>query len=329
MSPFVAAATDRPLPASISICGRRPRFILSVGLEAGAVIALQICIMRIFQVGSWAHFGSLVVSLAMLGFGLTSAVMCIRKDWFDRHWRGGRGGVAAPVRPADRRGQSAGAADSVQRHLPHLRSRCRSGGCSAISCSTCCRSWPARSSSAPCSSRPTRYSAASISPTSPAPGCAGSLSWSRCTSWRPTISSSCRCCSGSPAACCGSWRWQTGAARLGSRPWRCVVDRRAFRAAAAARHPEARGVGLQGRVLCAQIPRQPARLRERLAVRLSRGLFQLLSALRARALRQRGVQPAEDAGRTPISACISTARGRAASSATCRPSRPPITASCR
>src|SRR5262245_21656518 len=61
---------------------------LAVGLEAGAVIALQICIMRIFQVGSWAHFGSLVVSLAMLGFGLTSAVMCISKDWFDQHWRG-------------------------------------------------------------------------------------------------------------------------------------------------------------------------------------------------------------------------------------------------
>ena len=44
--------------------------------------------MRIFAVGSWAHFGSLVVSLAMLGFGLTSAVMCIAKGWFERHWRG-------------------------------------------------------------------------------------------------------------------------------------------------------------------------------------------------------------------------------------------------
>src|SRR5579884_3927223 len=58
-----------------------------VGFEAGAVIALQICIMRIFSVGSWAHFGSLVVSLAMLGFGLTSAVMCVAKTWFERHWR--------------------------------------------------------------------------------------------------------------------------------------------------------------------------------------------------------------------------------------------------
>ncbi|MET0472171.1 MAG: hypothetical protein ABWZ93_15090, partial [Xanthobacteraceae bacterium] len=65
-----------------------PGLYLAVGLEAGAVIALQICIMRIFSVGSWAHFGSLVVSLAMVGFGLTSAVMCIGKGWFDRHWRG-------------------------------------------------------------------------------------------------------------------------------------------------------------------------------------------------------------------------------------------------
>ena len=68
----------------------RPSLALyvAIGLVAGAVIALQIAIMRVFSVGSWAHFGSLVVSLAMLGFGLTSAVMCISKSWFERHWRG-------------------------------------------------------------------------------------------------------------------------------------------------------------------------------------------------------------------------------------------------
>jgi len=64
-----------------------PSLYLSVGLVAGAVIALQIGIMRLFSVGSWAHFGSLVVSLAMLGFGLTSAIMCVRKGWFERHWQ--------------------------------------------------------------------------------------------------------------------------------------------------------------------------------------------------------------------------------------------------
>ena len=72
--------SDPPLGPSLPL-------YLGVGLVAGAVIALQICIMRIFSVGSWAHFGSLVVSLAMLAFGLVSAVMCIGKGFFARHWR--------------------------------------------------------------------------------------------------------------------------------------------------------------------------------------------------------------------------------------------------
>ncbi len=61
---------------------------LAVALAAGSVIALQIDIMRVFAVGNWTHFGSLVVSLAMLGFGLTSAVMASAKNWFQRHWQG-------------------------------------------------------------------------------------------------------------------------------------------------------------------------------------------------------------------------------------------------
>ncbi len=67
--------------------GSRLGLYFAVGLGAGSVIALQIDVMRVFAVGSWAHFGSLVVSLAMLGFGLASAVMTVAKDWFARHWR--------------------------------------------------------------------------------------------------------------------------------------------------------------------------------------------------------------------------------------------------
>lgn len=71
----------------------------AVGCVAGAVIALQIGIMRIFSEGSWAHFGSLVVSLAMLGFGLTSAVMCLARKWFERHWFGVIAGSLAAFAP--------------------------------------------------------------------------------------------------------------------------------------------------------------------------------------------------------------------------------------
>jgi len=87
------ATADGGAPAigaddDIALGGRsRLALYFAVGLGAGAVIALQIDIMRVFSVGSWAHFGSLVVSLAMLGFGLTSAVMCVAKDWFQRNWR--------------------------------------------------------------------------------------------------------------------------------------------------------------------------------------------------------------------------------------------------
>ena len=76
------AESDRELGS-----GPRLALYLAVGLAAGSVIALQIDVMRVFSVGSWAHFGSLVVSLAMLGFGLASAVMTVAKDWFARNWR--------------------------------------------------------------------------------------------------------------------------------------------------------------------------------------------------------------------------------------------------
>ncbi len=90
--PLEAKPVERPSDDAVLTPRERLGLYVAVGLGAGAVIALQIDIMRVFSVGSWAHFGSLVVSLAMLGFGLTSAVMTVAKDWFARNWR-----VAATV----------------------------------------------------------------------------------------------------------------------------------------------------------------------------------------------------------------------------------------
>jgi spermidine synthase len=71
----------------------------SVGLASAAVIALQIAIMRIFAVGSWSHFGSLVVSLAMLGFGVSSVALCLPERWFTAHWRTAAGCAVASFGP--------------------------------------------------------------------------------------------------------------------------------------------------------------------------------------------------------------------------------------
>ena len=67
---------------------RGMRLYGAVGFLAGAVIALQITVMRVFAVGSWSHFGSLVVSLAMLGFGMASVFIFLMRGWLDRHGQG-------------------------------------------------------------------------------------------------------------------------------------------------------------------------------------------------------------------------------------------------
>jgi len=71
------AAARTPLHAA-ALC-------LSVALAAGALIAAQLAMMRVYAIGSWAHFGSLVVSLAMLGLGLSSAMLCIAPRLVERY----------------------------------------------------------------------------------------------------------------------------------------------------------------------------------------------------------------------------------------------------
>jgi hypothetical protein len=81
------AGADGHTQAVIRSSWRSVAFYLSIGLAAGALIALQLAVMRVFAIGSWAHFGSLVVSLAMLGFGLSSAAICVARPFVERHGR--------------------------------------------------------------------------------------------------------------------------------------------------------------------------------------------------------------------------------------------------
>lgn len=61
---------------------------LAVGLVSGSIIAYEIAVMRVFSIGGWSHFGSMVISMAMFGFGAFSTFLCLRRDVFSRrpHW---------------------------------------------------------------------------------------------------------------------------------------------------------------------------------------------------------------------------------------------------
>ena len=67
------------------------RFI-ALFLLSAAVIGYELAVMRNFSVGSWSNFGSMVISIALLGFGLAGVILtfiqnkiliemkCIRKS---------------------------------------------------------------------------------------------------------------------------------------------------------------------------------------------------------------------------------------------------------
>ena len=299
-----------------------PGLYLAVGLVAGAVIALQIGIMRIFAVGSWAHFGSLVVSLAMLGFGLTSAVMCIAQGLV-------RAALARRRRrpslllfgPLTVAAEPDRAADSVQRHLPGLRPDAE------VAARRQLRALPAAvprrraSSSAPCSSRRSRIFGRVYFADLTGAGLCGLA----------VPGGDVRLAAGEPhrraAGAVGRRQRCSGSRGRGSRRRHRLARRRggrrvagSLRAAAAARHPEARGLRLQGRRLRAQLPRRRARLRA--ASRRSA----TCRSTPARTCTSRRASPTTPRSTcrscrpTPISACTSTAKARAASCATCRPS---------
>ncbi len=51
--------------------------LLALFLASAAVIAYEVAVMRIFAVGSWSNFGSLVISIALLGIGLAGTLLTL------------------------------------------------------------------------------------------------------------------------------------------------------------------------------------------------------------------------------------------------------------
>lgn len=75
-----------PHTDDLSIPVTSPPALASIGLVSAAIIAYEIWIMRVFAVSNWSHFGSVVISIAMFGFGVFSTVLCVARGHFRRHW---------------------------------------------------------------------------------------------------------------------------------------------------------------------------------------------------------------------------------------------------
>jgi hypothetical protein len=58
------------------------RLLIPVGLLSVSLIAFQLVLMQILSVTQWYHFAYMVISVAMLGFGVSGSVLAIGRRWF-------------------------------------------------------------------------------------------------------------------------------------------------------------------------------------------------------------------------------------------------------
>src|SRR5512137_1146364 len=66
----------------------RPLFrirLLALFMASAALIAYEVAVMRTFAVGSWSTFGSMVISIALLGFGLAGTLLTLFNHRLRQH----------------------------------------------------------------------------------------------------------------------------------------------------------------------------------------------------------------------------------------------------
>ena len=59
--------------------------LLALFLASAALIAYEVAVMRIFAIGSWSNFGSMVISIALLGFGLAGTLLTLVNPSLRQH----------------------------------------------------------------------------------------------------------------------------------------------------------------------------------------------------------------------------------------------------
>ncbi|KPK40522.1 MAG: hypothetical protein AMJ69_02040 [Gammaproteobacteria bacterium SG8_47] len=63
----------------------RPPY-LSLGLLSASALAYEILLVRLFAISQWHHFAYMVISLALLGYGVSGTLVTLTQRWFNRRF---------------------------------------------------------------------------------------------------------------------------------------------------------------------------------------------------------------------------------------------------
>jgi spermidine synthase len=68
---------------------KAPRWLLlSISLVSASAIAYEILLMRLLSIVQWHHFAYMIISLALLGYGLSGTALALARRWLERHFAG-------------------------------------------------------------------------------------------------------------------------------------------------------------------------------------------------------------------------------------------------
>lgn len=60
--------------------------ILSIFFISMAILAYEICLMRIFAITQWHHFAYMIISIALLGCGASGTLLSLGRSWFKKNF---------------------------------------------------------------------------------------------------------------------------------------------------------------------------------------------------------------------------------------------------
>ncbi|HEX2061060.1 MAG TPA: SAM-dependent methyltransferase, partial [Thermoanaerobaculia bacterium] len=69
--------------------------VLAVGLLSGATLAYEILLIRLFSITDWHHLAFLVISLALLGYGVSGTLLALGREALLRRFRAATSTAAA------------------------------------------------------------------------------------------------------------------------------------------------------------------------------------------------------------------------------------------
>ena len=55
--------------------------LIAISLVSGGVIAFEVLLMRLYAIGQWHHFATLIISIALLGYGASGTFLALTRGW--------------------------------------------------------------------------------------------------------------------------------------------------------------------------------------------------------------------------------------------------------